>query len=89
MRLKFPAAPGWAFPILALCGIVNVVCAIALLGWKKWGFFGFVVTAIVIFAINLMTGLSIARALLGLVSIAILFLVLQIGEEKKGWTQLE
>jgi hypothetical protein len=27
--------------------------------------------------------------LLGLVSIAILFLVLQIGEEKKGWTQLE
>jgi hypothetical protein len=89
IRQNVPSAPGWAFPVLAIGGIVNVVCAIALFQWKKWGFFGFIATAAVAFVVNLMIGINILQALLGLVGIAVLYWVLQMGKEKKGWTQLE
>jgi len=37
MRQNFPSAPGWAFPMLGVMGIANVVCAVALFQWKKMG----------------------------------------------------
>ena len=89
MRHEFPSAPGWAFPVLAIVGIVNVICSIALFQWKKWGFSGFIATTVVTFAVNLIIGLNILQVLFGLIGIAILYGVLQIGKERKGWTQLE
>jgi hypothetical protein len=89
MRQQLPHAPGWVFPVLALLCIVNLVCAIALFKWKKWGFFGNVGTTIVTFAINVAIGISIVQAVLGLIGLAILYGVLQIGKEKKAWPQLE
>lgn len=78
----------WALPIVAVCGFFNLACAIALLRWKKWGFWGFCISAMIIFIANLIIGVDAASALLGLVGIAVLFGVLQIGKENKGWTQL-
>ena len=89
IRQSVPSAPAWAFTALAVAGIVNVVCAIALFQWKKWGFFGFVAMAVLAFAVNLMIGLSIVQALFGFLGVAILYGVLQIGNEDKGWPQLE
>ncbi len=89
IRENFPSAPAWAFPVLAVMGIANVVCAIALFQWKKWGFFGFLVTSAIAFVVNLMIGLIIVQAVLGLTGVAILYGVLQIGKERKGWTQLD
>ena len=40
-------------------------------------------------AINLSLGLTVVQVALGLVGILILYGVLQIGDDKKGWTQLE
>ncbi|MGH3755135.1 MAG: hypothetical protein ACRDRP_21075 [Pseudonocardiaceae bacterium] len=57
----------------------NVVCAIALFQWRKWGFYGFVATSVVGLVVNLAIGLNPVQALLGLVGIAILYGVLQIG----------
>jgi hypothetical protein len=88
-RQKLPNAPDWVLPVLIGMGVVNVVCAVGLFRWKKWGFYGFLVTSVMAFAVNLMLGLGIARALLGLVGVAILYGVLQIGTENKGWPQLE
>ena len=70
-------------------GILNIVCAVALFQWKKWGFFGFVATSILALGLNLTIGLNIFQVILGLAGIAILYGVLQIGNERKGWTQLE
>jgi hypothetical protein len=85
-----PNAPAWAFPALAVLGIIaNVVFAIALFQWKKWGFLGFVGTSILAFVINLILGLNIVQVLFGLLGVLVLYGVLQIGEDKKGWTQLE
>lgn len=85
----YPSAPGWTFPVLAVMGIVNVVCAVALFQWKRWGFFGFGAVSIVAFVVNLIIGLNVFQAILGFAGVAILYGVLQIGKEKKGWTQLD
>ncbi|MBN2143824.1 MAG: hypothetical protein JW774_04285 [Candidatus Aureabacteria bacterium] len=89
VRQNFPSAPGWAFPVLTIMGIVNIVCAVALFQWKKWVFFGFLATTIVTFFVNLMLGINIVQATLGLAGLALLYCVLQIGKEKKAWTQLD
>jgi len=81
--------PSWLFPLLIVFALFNVVCAIALFQWKKWGFWGFLLTSVVAVFANLSAGLGIGLALLGLIGIAILYGVLQIGNENKGWPQLE
>ncbi len=81
--------PGWAFPVMGIVGIFNLVCAIALFKWKKWGFWGFVASAVVTFCLNLYIGVELGFALLGLLGVAILYGVLQLGKEKKAWPQLD
>jgi hypothetical protein len=89
IQKSLPNAPSWAFAVLIVASLVNLACSIALLQWKKWGFFGFIGTTAVALIINLIIGVSPVQAMLGLLGVGILYGVLQIGGEKKGWTQLE
>ncbi|HEV7642948.1 MAG TPA: hypothetical protein VGO50_03320 [Pyrinomonadaceae bacterium] len=82
----FPVWAGWGSVLMAL---LNVVFLVAIFKWKKWGFYGFAVATIVSCALNFYAGVGVALSLIGLVGIAILFGVLQIGGKKKGWGQLE
>ena len=76
--------------VLAILGIANVVFSVMLLNWKKIGFWGFVITSIVVLIINLSIGLGIAQSVLGLLGIVILYAVLQIKrDDVKAWTNLE
>ena len=84
-----PGSQGWAIPVLAILAAANVAFAIALFRWQKWGFYGFLATTAVGFVINLVLGLNVLQALFGLVGVAILYGVLHIGYENKGWPQLE
>lgn len=77
-----------AIAIVIICALVNVVCAIALLRWKRWGFYGFIATTAVAMITNLSIGLSITTSIIGLVSIALLYLVLNIGGANKAWPHL-
>ncbi len=81
--------PDWAFPVLGVIGVFNLVCAIALFAWKKWGFYGFIVSSAVTFAINLAIGVPVVHALMGFVGVLVLYCVLQIGNGNKGWPQLD
>jgi hypothetical protein len=83
-----PGMGSWAI-LLGFIGLINLACAIALFSWKKWGFWGFATTSLVTLFLNLYLGIGIGPSLLGLVGIAILYGVLQIGNENKGWPQLE
>jgi hypothetical protein len=74
--------------VIVLCGIANIIFAIALFRWMKWGFYGFVATSAVALVTNLMMGLSIAASLFGLVGIALLYWVLNMGGENKAWPRL-
>lgn len=84
-----PEVPTWALFILAICGICNVVWAVLLFNWKKIGFWGFCTTSIGVFILNLSIGINLLNAGIGLIGILALFGVLQIGNENKGWTQLD
>ena len=84
-----PSIPGWAIWGFAFFSILNVAFAIALFTWKKWGFWGFCVSGVFAFFLNIFSGINILSAVFGFVGIAILYGVLQIGEQNKGWPQLE
>jgi hypothetical protein len=76
--------------LLAILGILNVGCSVMLFQWKKLGFWGFVLTSICAFVINLNVGLGIGQSIFGLVGIAVLYGVLQIKKDNhSAWTNLE
>jgi len=80
-----------AFPIGAIFVVLlifNIIWLIALFKWKKWGFWGAVVCVIVGVCLNLYLGLG-PVSFSGLVGLAVLYGVLQIGKENKGWPQLD
>jgi len=74
--------------ILITLTIFNIVCVIALLKWKKWGFWGVVGLTIVGLFLNLYIGLG-PESFSGLIGIGVLYWVLHIGKENKGWPQLD
>ena len=89
VKANLPPMPDWAFSVLVVAGLFNLICAIALFRWRKWGFWGFCLSALVALAVNLSIGIGVIQSLLGLLGLALLFAVLQIGKENKGWPQLE
>ena len=88
MGAQFPDVPAWTFPLLTFLSVVNIVCAIALFMWKKWGFYGFCATTFVAFITNLSIGLGLTSSIFGIVGLAILYGVLHIGNERKAWPNL-
>jgi hypothetical protein len=97
----FPAWVVWPAFVLVL---LNVVFAIALLNWKKWGFFGLLGASVGALALNLylLSQLDLERAIpqaaAGVVAVSavgsllgvlILFALLRVGGEMSGWSQLE
>lgn len=81
---NLPDAPGWAMPVLGIFCIVNFVSALALWRWKKWGFYGFVVSSIVALVVNIVIGLPAHQVIAGPVGVIILYALL-----RKVWDQLE
>jgi hypothetical protein len=69
--------PAWIV-VYALIGLsfANLVFAIALWRWKRWGMYGLVASALVILVINLLGGVG-PLALLGLVGPVILGFLLR------------
>lgn len=75
--------------LLGAIGIANVVFAFLLLRWKKIGFWGFILTSIAAFAINVSIGFGVGQSLLGLVGVAILYGILQIKQNNETtWENL-
>lgn len=67
-----PGMPGWAIPLLALFGLFNAACAVAIWRWKRWGVYGFVASAVVALTVNLASGIPPTGAMSGLVGVIIL-----------------
>ena len=84
---------GWAFPVLIVLWLFTLVCAIALFQWKKWGFWGFCVSMVGGFVVELSAGgggVGLITSLVGLIGcVALFYGVLHIGKENKGWPQLD
>ena len=88
VRSANPNMPSWALPVLGIFGVFNLVCSFALFKLKKWGFYSFVISAVIVAFINVSIGMGIGSVIGGLLGVAILYGVLHIGKENKGWPQL-
>ncbi len=76
--------------LLALCGVANAIFALLLFQWKKIGFWGFLISGLIIFYIKLNIGIDFTRSLIGLSGIVILFVVLQLKKNQiSAWKNLE
>ena len=89
VKRGLPDDAEWAIPVLAIMGVFNLVCAVALWKWKKWGFYGFAASAFIALIINLSIGLSPANAFMGLLGIPLLYWVLNMGKAEKAWPRLQ
>ncbi len=80
---------GTAIAVIVICAVANLIFAIALFRWMKWGFWGFCVTSAVALVTNLSVGLGIGPSLGGLIGIGLLYWVLNMGEANKAWPRLK
>jgi hypothetical protein len=76
-RALLPAAPPWALPALLLLGAVNLVSAVALWRWRRWGLYALVASSLVVLGVNLSLGQSIPLCFLGLLGPVILLLLIR------------
>ena len=74
---RFPTIPSWAIYVLGIGAIINVILTIFLFMWKKWAFFAFCGVAGIAFIINLVIGIGIVSAILGLLAPIILYLIMR------------
>lgn len=77
-----PTFPAWAVPLFAVGGALNVLFAVAVWRWQRWGVYGFVVTALLTFAINV-AYVGILPGLLGILGPIILWLLI-----RPHWAQM-
>ncbi|CAN5218093.1 hypothetical protein BH10PLA2_BH10PLA2_20380 [soil metagenome] len=99
-----PSFPHWVIWPNIILTALNIVFAIALLNWKKWGFFGVLATSLVAVTLHLyvLSHLDLetrfprsvvnsvsAFAAGPLVGLLILFVLLKLGGKESGWSQLE
>ena len=89
VKRSTPNLPGWAFPVLIALVLFNLACAIALLRWNKWGFWGLVASAVVTLGVNLTIGFGFSSVIVCVVGVLFLYGVLHIGKDNKGWPQLD
>ena len=75
--VAFPAIYVWAFYVLGIGALLNVVFTIFLFMWKKWAFFAFCGLTGIVFIINLVTGTTIVSSILGLLGPVILYLLMR------------
>ncbi|MFC1553345.1 hypothetical protein ACFL7D_01815 [candidate division KSB1 bacterium] len=81
--------PAWFFPLHAILGYINFICAIALFRWQKWGFYGLCFVIVFDIIVEIIIGYEIFVIIIELILLAILYGVLHIGKERAAWGQLD
>ncbi len=66
------ASISFFLPALAITSLVALGFILAVYKWKKWGLYGFAVTTLITFAINMKLGVNNLMAIFGLIGIAFL-----------------
>lgn len=96
---KIPGAPNWAILLVGGCYVFEVLFLLALLNFKKFGFYGFC-GAELIAEISMMFTIAPSRdnnvhiyiltaLIMTVLQIGIVYGILLIGKDKKAWNQLD
>jgi hypothetical protein len=91
------STPSWYAIIIMLTSIINLLCAIALITWKKWGFWGYLLSSITVafFSVFLHAenlgahlGVMLLNILGSLLMGGLLYVALRMGNKEQGWKKL-
>ncbi len=74
---KLNISSGWILPLLSIFCISNIIFAIGIWKWKRWGVYGIGITSFIAFFINISIGISIFSSLLGLVGLIIIIVLVK------------
>lgn len=75
---------------LGALGVLNILFVILILKWKKIGFWGVCITALITFFLNFIRGTGLIFSLFGLAGLLLFFGILQIKyNQKSAWENLE
>ena len=80
--------PSWVIPVQTLFSIWSIICVAALFMWKKWGFYGFIASAVALMIVAIVVE-NYAYMFTPFISVLALFGILNIGGDKRGWAQME
>jgi hypothetical protein len=70
--------------------LANAFFSFMLLQWKRWAFWGCIITSLVAFSVNLSIGIGLGRLILGLAGVVILYGVMQIRKNGiSAWSNLQ
>lgn len=84
------SAHPWLYLSLLLASSADFIFTIALIRWKKWGFYGICVLTVCIACMNLSLHAKALTVMEGILGPVLLYGALQLGPEgEKGWPQLE
>jgi hypothetical protein len=84
-----PDLPGWYLPVSTAATVFVIIFAVALLKWKAWGFWGLVALEGISVLINIAASGNYWAIPGGLMGVAILVMLLNMGGENKAWNNLE
>jgi hypothetical protein len=80
----------WFLPTIVFLSLANVVCAVAVLNWKTWGVIGICLIHAAAIGIGVVLGTASAMSVcVGLIAPVVLLIVLQFGDRRSTWSQLE
>ena len=87
---KIPNVPFISIVVLVVICIANAYFSFMLLSWKKNGFYGSIITSVIILIVNINDGLSIGKSLIGVLGVLILYVLLKIKKDGvAGWDYLK
>ncbi len=75
--------------LLVLGGLLHITCIVALFQWRRWGFYGIVIITVLVCVLNIKAGVGTGGSLSGLVGLAVLYGVLNIGGQYSAWRHLK
>ena len=74
----------WMIYFVSFFGLLNVIFGIAIWNWKKFGVYGLMVSALILFCFNIYIGMAAIASALGLIGPIILIILL-----KPVWSHLK
>ena len=77
--------PYWLLPALTACFFLNVLFAIAIALWFKWGIFVFIFSNLIILFLSISFDVRTITPTLAVVEIIMLFGAIHWGGEQKAW----
>ena len=80
----------WEIAVDSMFAVLAIVCAIAVFMWKKWGVWGLTAVLVAGCIANIIQGELVIVSIIDMIlSLGLLYWVLNIGGENKGWPQMK